>query len=106
MKTRTKIITGVVAAGVLAAVAVPRLLKPAQLTEQVTIPVVKAEQPENGTITLSKEVIGTVEPSDIIYVMPKVTGEIVSVQYREMWWFRASLFAGLTINRLTAAKFL
>ena len=79
MKTRTKIITGVVAVGVLAAVAVPRLLKPAQLTEQVTIPVVKAETPENGTITLSKEVIGTVEPSDIIYVMPKVTGEIVEI---------------------------
>ncbi len=79
MKKRTKIITGVVTVGILAAVAVPRFLKPAEVTEQVTIPVVKAEMPQTGTITLSKEVIGTVEPSDIIYVMPKVAGEILEI---------------------------
>lgn len=62
MKKRTKIITGVVIAGILAAAAVPRFLKPAEVAEQVTIPVVKAETPQTGTITLSKEVIGTVEP--------------------------------------------
>lgn len=79
MKKRTKIITGVVIAGILAAAAVPRFLKPAEVAEQVTIPVVKAETPQTGTITLSKEVIGTVEPSDIIYVMPKVAGEILEI---------------------------
>ena len=79
MKKRTKIITGVVTVGILAAVAVPRLLKPEQVIEQVTVPVVKAETPENGTITLSKEVIGTVQPSDIISVMPKVAGEILEI---------------------------
>ncbi len=79
MKKRTKIIIGVVIAGILAAAAVPRFLKPAEVTEQVTIPVVKAEMPQTGTITLSKEVIGTVEPSDIIYVMPKVAGEILEI---------------------------
>ncbi|MGI5946818.1 MAG: efflux RND transporter periplasmic adaptor subunit [Lachnospiraceae bacterium] len=79
MKKRTKIIIGVVIAGILAAAVVPRFLKPAEVTEQVTIPVVKAEIPQTGTITLSKEVIGTVEPSDIIYVMPKVAGEILEI---------------------------
>ena len=79
MKKRTKIITGVVIAGILAAAAVPRFLKPAEVAEQVTIPVVKAETPQTGTITLSKEVIGTVEPSDIIYGMPKVAGEILEI---------------------------
>ena len=79
MKKRTKIITGVVIAGILAAAAVPRFLKPAEVAEQVTVPVVKAETPQTGTITLSKEVIGTVEPSDIIYVMPKVAGEILEI---------------------------
>ena len=79
MKKRTKIITGVVIAGILAAAAVPRFLKPAEVAEQVAIPVVKAETPQTGTITLSKEVIGTVEPSDIIYVMPKVAGEILEI---------------------------
>ena len=79
MKKRTKIITGVVIAGILAAAVVPRFLKPEEVAEQVTIPVVKAETPQTGTITLSKEVIGTVEPSDIIYVMPKVAGEILEI---------------------------
>lgn len=79
MKKRTKIIIGVVIAGILAAAVVPRFLKPTEVTEQVTIPVVKAEMPQTGTITLSKEVIGTVEPSDIIYVMPKVAGEILEI---------------------------
>ncbi len=79
MKTRYKVLIGIVAAGVLAAIAVPRLLKPAETVEQVYTPVVKAEAPAKGTITLSKEIIGTVEPSDIIYVMPKVAGEILEI---------------------------
>ena len=79
MKTRYKVIIGIVAAGALAAIAVPRLLKPAETVEQVYTPVVKAEAPAKGTITLSKEIIGTVEPSDIIYVMPKVAGEILEI---------------------------
>ncbi len=79
MKTRTKIITGVIAVGVLAAIVVPRVLKPAPEPEEAALPVVKAEMPETATITLSKEVIGTVEPADMVYVIPKVAGEIVEI---------------------------
>lgn len=79
MKTRTKIIIGVAAAGILAAIVIPRVIKPEPEAEQAALPVVKAENPQTGTITLTKEVIGTVEPSDMVYVIPKVAGEIIEV---------------------------
>lgn len=79
MRTGAKILTGVVTVGVLAAVIVPRLLKEEPPIEAVPLPNVTIERPVRGDITLESGLIGTIQPSDILYVTPKVAGEIQQV---------------------------
>lgn len=79
MKTSAKIITGVVIVGVLAAMVLPRYLKKEELADPATVPVVRAEQPSTGSITLYRELTGTVEPSDMVSVVPKLAGEVKEV---------------------------
>ncbi len=79
MKTGAKIITGVVIAGVLAAVIVPRLMKEEPPIEAAPLPNVTVENPLKRDIVLESGLIGTIEPSDILYVTPKVAGEIQQV---------------------------
>ncbi len=79
MKTITKIVTGVVAVGIVAAIVIPRVFQPQPEPEIVALPVVKAEMPQRGTITLTKELVGTIEPADMVYVIPKVAGEVIEV---------------------------
>lgn len=79
MKTGAKILTGVVIVGVLAAVIVPRLMREEPPIEAAPLPNVTIEPPQKAEITLESGLIGTIQPSDIIYVTPKVAGEITSV---------------------------
>lgn len=79
MKTGAKILTGVVIVGVLAAVIVPRLLKEEPPIEAAPLPNVTVESPVRRDITLESGLIGTIQPSDILYVTPKVAGEIQQV---------------------------
>ena len=79
MKTITKIITGAAAVGVVAALALPRIFQPEPEPEIVALPAEKAETPKKDTITLTKELIGTVEAADTVYVIPKVAGEVVEI---------------------------
>lgn len=79
MKTGAKILTGIVIAGVLAAVIVPRLLREEPPIEAAPLPNVTIENPVKRDITLESGLIGTIQPSDILYVTPKVAGEIQQV---------------------------
>lgn len=45
-------------------------------------PVVVTEQPENRTIKLENELIGKIEPDNIVYIMPKGSGEVMSVNVK------------------------
>lgn len=67
------------AAVVLAAVAVPRLLKKDVVIEEAPLPVVEAQMPQTGTIELYRELVGKVEPSDVVYLYPKAAGEVTDV---------------------------
>lgn len=71
MKTGAKILTGVVIAGVLAAVIVPRLMKEEPPIEAAPLPNVTVENPLKRDIVLESGLIGTIEPSDILYVTPQ-----------------------------------
>lgn len=75
MKKSAKIVIGVIIVGLLAVVAM-RLLKKEPPIDATPLPNVSIASPEKGEITLESGLIGTVEPSDIIYVTPKVAGEI------------------------------
>ena len=59
MKKSAKIITGIVVVGVLALLIVPRFLKPAETADPAQPPVVQAEAPQTGSITLYRELTGT-----------------------------------------------
>ncbi|MGL5435958.1 MAG: efflux RND transporter periplasmic adaptor subunit [Lachnospiraceae bacterium] len=73
------IIASVAAVTVVAAIVVLRNLKkdPAELAEQ--IPVVEAQTPEIGNIELYRNLVGKVEPSDVVYIYPKMAGEVTEI---------------------------
>ena len=75
MKTSIKIITGAVLIGILAAAGM-RLMKKDPPIEAAPLPNVSVESPKRGDITLESGLIGTIQPSDMIHVTPKVAGEI------------------------------
>lgn len=70
------VVVAAVAAGVFAA---PQLMKKETIEETVAPPVVQVVSPEMGDIEISRSLIGTVEPSDLVYVIPKAAGEITAV---------------------------
>lgn len=76
MKKGATILAGVIIAGILAGAVGMRLMKKEPPIEAAPLPNVSVEGPERSDITLESGLIGTVAPSDIIYVTPKAAGEI------------------------------
>ncbi len=78
---KKKIVVGgiVVAIAAVAAITVPRALKKNAPVEEAAIPVVDVQTPETGTIELFRELVGSVEPSDVVYIYPKMAGEVTEV---------------------------
>lgn len=75
MKKKGKIITAVVIVAA-AAMILPRFLKPKEEVAAASLPVVSLQKPEMGNIELYTGLTGLVEPSDIVYVIPKAAGEV------------------------------
>lgn len=73
------IIAGVVVVAAAAALFLPRALKPKAVMEEEPIPVVNVQTPETGTIELYRDLVGSVEPSDVVYLYPKASGEVLEV---------------------------
>lgn len=78
MKKRYIVIPIVAVVGI-AAVIGYQMLKPEKVSEAVAPPVVRTETPQMGTIELSTGLIGKVEPSDVVYITPKMAGEVTEV---------------------------
>lgn len=78
MKKKSVIITAVVIVAAAALIA-PRFLKPKEEVVAASLPMVSIQKPEIGTIELFTGLTGTVEPSDIVYIIPKVAGEVTEV---------------------------
>lgn len=79
MTKSAKIVTGIVVVGVLAVLFVPRFFRTAETADPAAPPVVRAENPQTGTITLYRELTGTIQPSDMVSVIPKLAGEVKEV---------------------------
>lgn len=73
------LIIGVGAVAVLAAVVLPRVLKPKAVEEEALIPVVEVQKPQMADIELYRNLVGTVEPADVSYIYPKMAGEVMEV---------------------------
>ena len=78
MKAKKWIIAAA-AAAVLAAVVLPRFLKPKDTEAAASTPAVTLEKPVYGTIEVKTGLTGKVEPSDMVYVIPKAAGEVTEV---------------------------
>ena len=77
-----KIVAGAVGLGAVAALGVlvyTRINKPEEPVEEIPLPAVQIHVPEAGNIELRTELMGTVEPADVVYVIPKGAGEVLEV---------------------------
>lgn len=87
MEKSRKVKVGIAAAAlvVAAAAAVPYITGgsgkgvPAMTGQQANVSVVRAAVPETGDISLTTGLTGTVEPSDVVYVYAKASGDVTSV---------------------------
>ena len=70
---------GLVVVGAAGLLVFARLNKKEERIEAVPDPAVQVQKPEAGTIELSTGLTGTIEPSDVVYVTPKGTGEVLEV---------------------------
>lgn len=75
------IIGGIVIVAV-AALLVMRITKKEEPVAATPDPVVMAENPHIGDIRLTTDLIGTVEPADIVYIYPKAGGDITAVNIK------------------------
>ena len=69
----------VVLAAAAAAMVLPRMFQKEEVTAEVSLPVVEVQSPKLGTIELKRELVGQVDPSDVVYLYPKMAGEVTQV---------------------------
>ncbi len=80
MKKGMVAVAAVAVAAVAAAVFLaPRYTGEESAAETVAPPVVQVTAPRKGTIEITRSLIGNVEPSDLVYVIPMAAGEITAV---------------------------
>lgn len=76
MKKSTKVIITAAVVVAAAGLILPRFLKPKEEVSASAPPVVSTENPVTGSLSLYTALTGTIEPSDIVYVIPKAAGEV------------------------------
>lgn len=76
---KSVIVTGVVVVAAVASLAAIRILKPKAPEQEAPVPVVEVQTPQKGTIELYRDLVGKVEPSDVVYIYPKMPGEVLEV---------------------------
>lgn len=79
MNKIVKAAIGIVVVGAVGAIVFTRINKPEEVIEAVPNPTVRVEAPQAGTITLFTDLTGTVEPSDVVDVINKGSGEVLEV---------------------------
>lgn len=78
---RAHIIGGIVVVAV-AGLLIARTLKKEDPVPPTPDPVVAAENPQMGDIYLTTDLIGTIEPADIVYIYPKAGGDVTAVNVK------------------------
>lgn len=79
---KKEIVIGVVAGAAFLSVVLARVLHREQFAPGVSLPVMEAQQPQTGEIRLTTSVIGSIEPSDVVYIYPKASGDVTQVQIK------------------------
>lgn len=79
MNKKGKIAISAVAVAAVGALVVTRMMPEKEQIVTIAPPTILAENPSEGTIELFRGLIGTVQPSDVVYVIPMAAGEITAV---------------------------
>ena len=80
-KAKTRIIWGIVIA-VIAVIIIARMFKKDEPVVHTPDPVVSVETPHMGDILLNTDLVGTIEPADIVYIYPKAGGDVTAVNVK------------------------
>lgn len=81
MKKGVKIGIGLAVVVIAAAGIFSIFRKEPEVVDDDVRPVIEAQKPQTGTITLYTDVIGTIEPSETVTVTPKIGGEVLEVMF-------------------------
>ena len=76
---KSVIITGVVIVAAAAFIILPKALRPKAVIEEEKIPVVQVQNPEPANIELFRNLVGKVEPSDVVHIYAKAAGDVTAV---------------------------
>ena len=79
MKKGVIVAIGAVIVVAVGAFVASRFMPAEEVVEAVAPPVVRVENPKVADIELFRSLTGTIEPSDLVYVIPKAAGEITAV---------------------------
>lgn len=79
---KKRIIVSAAVAAVLCAMVLPRFMNRGQFAQGVELPLVETALPVTGDIRLTTGLIGKVEPSDVVYIYPKASGDVTAVNVK------------------------
>ena len=80
-KARTRIIWGIVIV-IIAVILIARIFKKEEPVPPTPDPVVTVQTPQMGDILLTTDLVGTIEPADIVYIYPKAGGDVTAVNVK------------------------
>lgn len=80
-KAKTRIILGVIVV-VIAACLFARMFRKEAPVVPTPDPVVNVQSPVMGDIELTTDLVGTIEPADIVYIYPKAGGDVTAVNVK------------------------
>lgn len=78
---KSRVIGGAVIAAA-AALLIFRIAKKDEPVPPAVAPVVEVQTPHTGDVHLTTDLVGTVEPADIVYIYPKAGGDITAVNIK------------------------
>lgn len=79
---KKRVIIGVLSGAILVGAIVLRMTKKEIYAMPVPSPVLSTARPEIKDIELTTSLVGTVEPSEVVYVYPKAAGEVTAVHIK------------------------
>ncbi|KJJ70050.1 MULTISPECIES: efflux RND transporter periplasmic adaptor subunit [Clostridia] len=80
-KAKTRIIWGIIIVAI-AAFLIVRIFRKEEPVAPTPDPVVMVQPPAMGNIELTTNLVGTIEPADIVYIYPKAGGDVTAVNVK------------------------
>lgn len=80
-KAKTRIIWGIIIV-IIAVILIARIVRKEEPVAPTPDPVVTVQAPVMGDVELTTDLVGTIEPADIVYIYPKAGGDVTAVNVK------------------------